>query len=183
MNKKADRQARTIRQGALALMLSVSMNLYAGDEIISLAGNFGSFIELGATVTEVRTLGSDRVEAAVTEPERVASKWHYFSSRGIRVRLCDDDQRVAAINAGVTQATRKYLTEAGLRLGDDLGKAIQIYGDQLAPLPETDDMVWFVREKGGNNQLTFGFSPGGNMRWVALGTLRENGWTCGIQVK
>lgn len=164
------------------MLASVAVTLHAGDEIISFEGNFGSFIQLGASAAEVQALGPDRVEPAVAEDQRVASTWHYFSSRGIRVRVCNDDQRVATINAGVAPVTHKYLTEAGLRLGDDLDRTRQTYGDRLELLPGTEGAVWFVDAEAGNNQLTFGFSTEGSMRWAALGTLRENGWTCGIKV-
>jgi hypothetical protein len=165
---------------ALVLALAAPAQLYAGDEIITLTGDFGTFIKLGASLEEVRALGPDRVEPAVAETQRVASSWHYFSSRGIRVRVCDDDQRVAAINARVAPVTQKYLTEAGIRVGESLDRVKQVYGERLELLPETAGAIWFVDEAGGNNQLTFGFTAEGRMRWIALGVLRENGWTCGV---
>ena len=154
---------------------------YADDEIISLNGRFGTFIYLGATVDEVNALGPDRVEAAVTEDERIGSHWHYFSSRGIRVRVCADNERVETVNAGATAASRKYVTETGARVGDNLDTVGSAYGDRLQPMPETEGTIWFVDSERNNNRITFGFNSNGEMRWIALGALRENGWTCGIR--
>lgn len=153
--------------------------LQASDETISLDGQFGEFIRLGATADEVRALGPDRVEPSVAEEQRVASTWHYFDSRAIRVRVCDDDQRVGAVNAGAAPATRKYVTEAGARIGDNLERVRAVYGERLEAMPETEDTIWSVSEEESGNMLTFGFSTEGVMRWVALGATRENGWTCG----
>lgn len=156
-----------------------SSTLTAADETISFDGSFGSFIDLGATADEVSERGPDKVEAAMTEDERISSHWYYFSGRGIRVRVCEDNKQVETVNAGATAATRKYVTEAGLRIGDNLDKTSAAYGDRLQLMPETDGTIWFVDSERNNNRITFGFSKSGEMRWVALGTLRENGWTCG----
>lgn len=48
-------------------------------------------------------------------------------------------------------------------------------------MPQTDGTIWFVDDEGGTNRLTFGFTTEGEMTWVALGRLRENGWTCGLE--
>jgi len=162
-------------------LLVHSAALIAADEIISLDGDFGSFIALGATGDVVSSLGPDRVEAAITEDERIGSHWHYFSGRSIRVRVCEDNKQVETVNAGATPATSKYVTEAGVRIGDDLEKAGVAYGDQLQLMPETEGTIWFVDSERNSNRITFGFSKKGAMRWVALGALRENGWTCGVK--
>jgi len=169
---------------ALATFTLLAAGLFqAADETISLDGNFGSFIALGATVDEVSSRGPDRVEAAMTEDKRIGSHWHYFSSRGIRVRVCEDNKQVETVNAGATAATAMYVTEAGVRIGDNLEKAGAVYGDRLQLMPETEGTIWFVDSERISNRITFGFSTGGEMRWVALGALRENGWTCGVKVK
>lgn len=150
------------------------------DEVVTLDGSFGSFIALGATAEDVRALGPDRVEPVAEDDHRAASAWHYFSSRGVRVRVCSDDQRVGAINAGVTPATRHYVTEAGVRIGDNLEQTATAYRDALQVMPETEATIWFVDDEDSHNRLTFGFNGEGEMTWVALGALRENGWTCGL---
>jgi hypothetical protein len=165
----------------LGAILSAGTSVHAADGVISLDGNFGSFISLGAAGDEMLALGPDRVEPAAVEEERIPSFWHYFTSRGIRVRTCADDGRVAAINARASSVTQKYLTEAGVRIGDILEKTAEVYGDRLQLMPETDGTIWFVNHESNNNRLTFGFSTAGEMRWVALGALRENGWTCGTE--
>ena len=180
MNVSSVSSRRTLAAVIFATALSAGAGVYASDEIISLDGQFGSFISLGATADDVRAVGPDRVEAAVTEDERISSHWHYFSGRGIRVRVCEDNKQVETINAGATAATSEYVTEAGVRIGDNLDKTAAAYGDRLQLMPETDGTIWFVEHESNNNRLTFGFSSGGEMRWVALGALRENGWTCGI---
>lgn len=157
--------------------------LWGADEIVSFDGSFGSFISLGATEADVQALGPDRVETAVTEEERTHSSWHYFSGQGIRVRVCADNRRVETVNAGATAATRKYVTEAGVRIGDNLEATASAYGDRLQLMPETEGTIWFVDHEKSSNRLTFGFSSAGEMRWVALGELRENGWTCGVTEK
>jgi len=166
------------RVWAIAL-LSATSPAKANDEVISLNGNFGSFISLGATVAEVDSLGPDRVQSATPEQERINSSWYYFTNRSIRVRVCSDDQRVATVNAGATQVTRKYVTETGLRIGDSLEQTRAAYGERLQLMPESDGAIWFVDDRSSKNRLTFGFSSEGRMRWVALGSLRVNGWTCG----
>lgn len=175
---------RLARQTRLSLIfgaiLSVCSSVYAADQIVSLDGQFGSFISLGATADDVRALGPDRVEAAVTEDERISSHWHYLSGRGIRLRVCEDNRQVETVNAAATAATSEYVTEAGVRIGDNLETTAKAYGEHLQLMPETDGTIWFVDHESNNNRLTFGFSSNGEMRWVALGALRENGWTCGV---
>lgn len=163
-------------------LLCLCTELYAGDDVITLAGRFGSFISLGADLAEVERLGPDRVEAAVAEDQRVSSNWYYFSSRGIRVRICDDDHLVATVNAIDTPATHGYVTETGIRVGDSLERTKSVYGENLQALNESNGNIWFVQQAKGDNQITFGFRPDGTMAWVALGALRENGWTCGEPV-
>jgi hypothetical protein len=125
----------------LGAILSAGTSVHAADEVISLDGNFGSFISLGAAGDEMLALGPDRVEPAAVEEERIPSFWHYFTSRGIRVRTCADDGRVAAINARASSVTQKYLTEAGVRIGDILEKTAEVYGDRLQLMPETDGTI------------------------------------------
>lgn len=161
------------------LCLIMVANTQASDEVITLSGNFGSFIQLGATVEEVTELTPSRVEPSVPEDERVTSFWYYFDAHAIRVRVCSDDQSVGAINAGATPVTSKYVTEAGVRIGDDLGAVSEAYGDRLQLMPESEGTIWFVDDVRSRNRLTFGFAESGSMRWVALGALRTNGWTCG----
>ncbi len=156
-----------------------SAPLHADDEVISLSGDFGSFIQLGATEDEVVALGPDRIEVAAGQEQRVSSKWYYFNDHGIRVRVCDDDQRLGAVNAGATDATEAYVTEAGVRVGDSLKKTVAAYGDALELMPDTNGAIWFVHDHTMNHRLTFGFQPDGVMAWIALGALRANGWTCG----
>jgi len=170
---------RTIFALLASITACVSLHLAASQETITLGGNFGSFIELGATLEEVNALGPDRVEAAASEDERIRSNWYYFSSRGIRVRVCADNERVETVNASVTSITRKYATEAGVRIGDNLSTTKAAYGERLEVMPETENTIWFVHDDSTDHRITFGFGPSGGMRWVALGALRENGWTCG----
>ncbi|MDX1401987.1 MAG: hypothetical protein R3245_08700 [Kiloniellales bacterium] len=165
------------------LGLGIAFGAQGADETITLRGQFGSFITLGATADEVEMLGPDRVEPATPEDERTVSTWHYFTDRGIRVRVCEDDQRVATVNAGVIPVTEKYVTEAGVRIGDSLKKTTQAYGDRLQLMPESGGTIWFVDHERNNNRITFGFNKGGSMNWIALGALRENGWTCGRLAK
>lgn len=164
----------------LASVINVTV-AHAADKLITLNGNFGSFIALGDTAEEVRALGPDRIETEAADGNRVASSWQYFSSRAIRVRVCDDDQRVGAINAAATPATHQYATEAGVRIGDNLKRTAAAYGDELQMMPETEGTIWFVDAEENYNRLTFGFNAEGGMTWVALGALRENGWTCGLK--
>ncbi|MGA9575904.1 MAG: hypothetical protein WBS20_18320 [Lysobacterales bacterium] len=156
--------------------------MYASEDVVSLSGSFGSFIALGADVTEVERLGPDRLEPALAEDQRVSSTWYYFSSQGIRVRVCDDDHLVGTVNAINAPATRKYVTEANIRIGDNLDRTKSLYGEALQPLPESNGNIWFIQQEAGDNQITFGFRQDGTMVWVALGALRENGWTCGKPV-
>lgn len=114
-------------------------------------------------------------EIVTPNGNRVASTWQYFSSRGIRVRVCGDDQRVGAVNAAVTPATRQYETEASVRIGDNLESVASAYGHRLALMPQTKGTIWFVDDNGSMNRLTFGFTAQGEMAWIALGALRENG--------
>lgn len=172
---------KTIYVALVAFSLLVVDTVQSADETITLAGDFGSFISLGATADEVSSRAPDRVEAAMTEDERIGSHWHYFSGRGIRVRVCEDNKQVETVNAGATAATAKYVTEAGVRIGDNLEKAGAAYGDRLQLMPETEGTIWFVDSERNNNRITFGFNKNGEMRWVALGALRENGWTCGAK--
>lgn len=165
----------------LATILCTAVPALAADELVSFNGQFGNFISLGATVDQVQALAPDRVEPAVTEDERISSHWYYYSGRGVRVRVCADNNQVETVNAGVSMATRKYVTEAGVRIGDELGQVIEAYGDRLQVMPETEGTIRFVDSERNNNRITFGFSENGQMRWVALGALRENGWTCGVE--
>lgn len=165
---------------AIILASTVSPTMvHAADETVLLSGSFGSFIDLGATLEEVQSMNPDRVDPQAADGNRVASSWHYFTNRGIRVRVCDDNQRVEAINAAVTPATRKYVTEAGVRIGANLQHVAEAYGNALELMPETEGTIWFVEDQDTDKRLTFGFTGEGKMTWVALGTLRENGWTCG----
>lgn len=169
--------------GGLVLAITLGATAAsADDKTISLSGNFGEFINLGATAEEVRALGPDRVEPEAADGNRVASAWHYFNNRGVRVRVCEDDQRVGAINAAVTPATQQYITEAGVRIGDNLEQTAEAYGNALQMMPETEGAIWFVDAEENDNRLTFGFNAEGEMTWVALGALRANGWTCGLKM-
>jgi hypothetical protein len=172
---------RTIYLIIAIVGLSFAAVVQGADEVVSIDGQFGSFISLGTTGDEMNALGPDRVESAAVEEQRTPSFWHYFTNRGIRVRTCADDGLVATVNAMVTPVTARYVTEAGVRIGDSLERVSAAYGDQLQPMPESEGTIWFINDDSTNNRLTFGFSSAGDMRWVALGALRENGWTCGRQ--
>ncbi len=166
--------------GSLVLAITLAATTASADEkTISLNGSFGEFINLGATAEEVRALGPDRVESEPADGNRVASAWHYFNSRGVRVRVCEDDQRVGTVNGAVTPATQQYVTEAGVRIGDNLEQTAAGYGKALQMMPETEGTIWFVDAEENDNRVTFGFNAEGEMTWFALGALRGNGWTCG----
>ena len=151
----------------------------AADQVVAMGGQFGSFVTLGDDLDKVNSLSPDRVEPQPADEHRVASAWHYFSSRGIRVRVCDDSHTVGAINATVTPATSAFVTEAGVRVGDPLAKVRAAYGERLEAPEGAGGRVQFVRDPEGRNQITFGFNSQGAMTWIALGALRANGWTCG----
>jgi hypothetical protein len=52
--------------------------------------------------------------------------------------VCDDDQRVGAVNAVATPAPRQSVTEAGVRIGDKLEQTAAAYGRSLQMMPETE---------------------------------------------
>lgn len=172
----------TVLSLALVVVILVPKRGFAQadeDHVITLDGRFGSFATLGEPGERVRALGPDRIEKNEPDEYRKGSTWVYFLERGIRVRICDDHDRVGAVNAIVAPSTRRYATEAGVRIGDPLAEVREAYGDRLRPVLEVDAPVHVVEDESNGHLLTFGFDDEGAMTWIALGDPRANGYTCG----
>jgi hypothetical protein len=161
---------------ALALVTGLAS---AQDETVTLGGDFGSFVSLGDARAMVQALSPDTVQPEPADENRVASEWIYFNNRGIRVRVCGDDGQVGTVNATVAPVTRRYVTETGVRVGDSLQAVEAAYGDRLE-MQAGYEGVRFVDDERSAHRISFGFDGEGRMRWIALGALRDNGYTCGL---
>lgn len=164
----------------ITLLLVVLSTARAGDQwLISDDGHFGAFASLGESAATIAGAAPDRVETNEADQHRVTSRWLYYNDRGIRVRVCSDDGQIAAVNARITPSTRRFVTDAGVNLGDTLEQVRESYGGRLKAVDEVDAPVYAVTLEPHGDLLTFGFDGQGRMTWVALGRPRANGYTCG----